>query len=128
MSNVEGLAQLNALLDRAGKQIVKDVKATVKKTGVEVKKDAIKRVRSGLTGAGRGSYLPHYPKAIGFDILDGGLAVEIGPDGSATQGGMGRAVEFGSSRTGPIAHMLPAADAQEPKFQSFLEKAMGAVL
>lgn len=127
MSAVEGLAQLNALLDKAGKQLVRDVKKTVKKTAVEVKKDATSRVRAGLSG-GSASRLPHYSRTIGFDILDDGYTAEIGPDGSALQGSFGRGIEFGSANHGPIPHMLPAADAQEPKFHSYLEQALGAVL
>lgn len=130
MTQVEGLAQLNALLDRASSQLVRDVKSVVKKTAVEVKKDATKRLRAGLTAGGsKGkSRLSPYARSITFDILDAGLSAEIGPDQSMNQGTAGRGVEFGSANHGPIPHMLPAADAQEPKFQSFLEKAMGAVL
>jgi len=59
-----------------------------------------------------GNHLPHYPKAITYD-MHGPLAAEIGPDSSKPQGGMGRGIEFGSSNTGPIPHMLPAADDEE---------------
>jgi hypothetical protein len=62
-----------------------------------------------------GPFLPHYPKAITFDML-GRFAAEVGPDASKPQGGMGRGIEFGSSNTGPIPHMLPAADDEEGRF------------
>lgn len=62
-----------------------------------------------------GPFLPHYPKAITFE-MHGRLAAEVGPDSSKPQGGMGRGIEFGSARTGPTPHMLPAADDEEPRF------------
>lgn len=88
-----------------------DLSKVVERGALNVKRGAQERVRAGS----RGRYLPHYPKAIGYDML-GKLEAEVGPDASKLQGGMGRGVEFGSVHTGPLAHMLPAADEEEPRF------------
>jgi hypothetical protein len=71
--------------------------------------------RSLIGALTEGTFLPHYPKSIGFDMV-GRLAAEFGPDSSKPQGGMGRGIEFGSATTGPKPHMLPAADIVEQGF------------
>lgn len=69
------------------------------------------RAREIFRGQVRELYLPHYANAITAEAS--ALVGEFGPDPGMPQGGMGPGVEFGSSNTGPIAHMGPAADELE---------------
>jgi hypothetical protein len=90
----------------------RDLSRVVERGANNVKRTAIANVRSWSTG----TYLKHYPKSIGYDML-GPLEAEVGPDSSKPQGGMGRGVEFGSVHTPPKPHMFPAADVEEPLFE-----------
>ena len=103
----------------------------VKKTALEIKRDAKALVRGQLASRGYrggGSYLPHYALSIDFELKDSGMAAEIGPDPGVIQGRFGRGVEFGSSHTAPMPHMLPAADKQFPLFERFLKDAVTEAL
>ena len=91
---------------------VKDLSKVVERGAFNIKTGAIRNVRASSTG----TYLPHYPKSISYDMLDP-LEAEIGPDSSKLQGGMGRGVEFGSSDTPPIPHMFPALEQEQPRFE-----------
>lgn len=125
-ANIIGLDELLREFRDAPRALQRETKAVIKRTAVEIKRDAIQRVRAG-TSAGR-SYLPHYPKSITFDLEDSGMTAIIGPDSSMLQGGMGRGVEFGSARTAPIPHMLPAADKQDEPMRRYLLAALRKAL
>lgn len=90
----------------------KDLSKVVERGAFNIKRSAIQTVRAFSTG----TYLPHYPKAISYDMLNP-LEAEIGPDASKPQGGMGRGVEFGSSDTPPIPHLFPALEQEQPRFE-----------
>ena len=90
----------------------------VRKGAMNIRDDARKRVREAI----RPKFLPKYAPQITSEVLGGGLSAEVGPLDEG-QGQLGRGVEFGSRHAGPIPHMLPAADAEEPLFQG----AMGAL-
>jgi hypothetical protein len=70
--------------------------------------------RQAVRGSARELYLKHYGRSISYD-MDGPLAAEIGPDSSKPQGGMGRGVEFGSSDTPPIPHLLRSGEDEESR-------------
>lgn len=66
---------------------------------------------------------PRLSRAVTFDVVDGGLGAEIGPDQSIS--GLGLGFEFGSSHTPPHPFMMAAGDLEEPKFADAVEKAVG---
>lgn len=78
--------------------------------------------RQAIRGSARELYLKHYARAIGYD-MDGPLAAEIGPDKSMPQGGMGRGVEFGSSDTPPIPHLLRTGEDEGIALEKYLADA-----
>lgn len=113
VSEVEDLARDLAVAARAPDA---DVKAAVKRGAVNVKKDA----RALASGIG---HAPAYPYSIGFDLEDNGFAARIGPDKDRRQGALGNILEFGTSKNGPIPHLNPAMDAEEPRFVRALQAA-----
>lgn len=113
---VDGLTELQAVFREAPQKLQTAARRNVSKTALEVKKGAQTRVQAGLSATK--SHLPHYARSIDYDLTAGGLSADVGPNPSKIQGAFGRGVEFGSSRAGPIPHMLPAADDQWPLFQA----------
>lgn len=88
----------------------------VAKGALNIKRDAQRRT-SGLAHA------PAYPRSITYDSHEtptGGWA-EIGPDKTRRQGALGNILEFGTVKNAPIPHMLPAAEAERPKFEKAME-------
>lgn len=77
------------------------------------------RARDLVSAAITGTYLPHYPRAIDYEVDSGGgwMEAEIGPNPDMPQGGMGRGVEYGSSHTGPTPHLDPAYEEEVPRFE-----------
>lgn len=98
---------LETAIDRAEPQLSK----VVERGALNVKRGA----QSRLSGISRRHYLKHYYRSLGYDMLNP-LEAEVGPDPGHLQGKMGRGVEFGSAHTPPFAHLLPAADEEEPRF------------
>ena len=56
------------------------------------------------------------------------VEAEVGPEVDKLQGGMGRGVEFGSAKTAPIAHLFPALDAEIPRYEQQLARAIDRAL
>ena len=97
-----------------------------KRGALNIKNGARARFRSQV----RELYLPHYARAIDYDVWESGLEVtaEIGPDSSKPQGGMGPGVELGSVNTAPRPHLFPAFEEEEPRWREHLARAVGDVL
>lgn len=112
------LVRLVQDLVNAPARIVPAVKSVVTKGALEVKRDAAKR----FTDQRVGGYLPHYARAISYDVTPTsvGAEAEVGPDASKLQGGMGAAIEYGSARHAPLPHLNPALDAEVPKMADAL--------
>jgi hypothetical protein len=110
------LRTLVADLDRAASRSVTEVAAVVSKGALNIKKDAARRV-SGLAHA------PAYPASIGYDLyrLPGSVNAKVGPDKGRRQGALGNILEFGSVNNGPIPHLSPALDAEEPRYARAME-------
>src|SRR5690554_2368114 len=83
--------ELTAAPDRLSSQ----VEQIVNRGALNVRRDAQRLIRGQITG----TYLPHYPRSITYDVERAGDTVEaeIGPETARLQGGMGPGVEFGSS-------------------------------
>ena len=65
------------------------------------------------------AHLRHLPNAVTYDVggTGGTYTAEIGPDKSRRQGPLGNIIEFGSVNNAPIRGGLPAALAEEPRFE-----------
>lgn len=102
-------------LVNAEAKVVPAARAVVVKGALNVKVDA----RSRFNAARVGNYLPHYARAISYEVTEypAGSVAEIGPESDMPQGGMGKGVELGSVRHPPIPHLNPALDAEAPKFE-----------
>jgi HK97 gp10 family phage protein len=69
-----------------------------------------------------------YRASITYDITDGGSAAEIGPDKDRPQGALGNLFEFGSARGAAQPHLMPAFEAEEPRFIGAIEDAAEGAL
>lgn len=94
----------------------RESRQVVQKAAQQIKADAQRRV-SGLRHA------PSYPAAISYETREtpAGPEAEIGPDKNRRQGALGNLLEFGSVKNPPRPHMLPAADAELPRFERAME-------
>lgn len=103
-------------LDEAVSQAPEEATKVVAKGAMNVKRDG--RQRAG----GIGQHVRAYPSSIGYDLYQGlrGPTAEIGPEVGRGQGSLGDILESGSPTSAPHPHMLPAGEAEAPRF----EKAM----
>jgi hypothetical protein len=126
-TGTEQLDELAASLKKAIEVAPAATRLVVQKGALNIKTDARRRV-SGH------KHLPAYPNSITYDTTEAlfGASAEIGPDKSRPQGPLGNIIEFGGTRQAPIPHMLPAAEAEEPKFVAAMEalaiKSLGPAL
>lgn len=125
MRIVVDTSDLTALAAEYGstpERVFGDLEPVVAKGALNIKTDARERVSASITG----TYLPHYPRSIDYDIDSGSswVEAEIGPNPDMPQGGMGRGVEYGSAHTGPTPHLDLAYEDEQPRF----EKAAGDAL
>lgn len=77
-----------------------------------------------------GKHGRRYPASIGAEtrIAFAGATVDVGPDSSKPQGGMGPGFEYGSVNSPPHLDGKRAADVVEPAFIAELEAFMGGLL
>lgn len=91
--------------------------AVLKKGALNIKKDAKKR-------ASGHRHAPAYPSSIVFEgptvLLGGAVEAEIGPDTDRPQWGLGDILEFGTPRTAPHPHLMPALQAELPNVERYL--------
>jgi hypothetical protein len=114
-----GLTELQADLRKAAKEAVPAAKKIVGKGSLSIKQTAKRIIRE----ASHHGYLPHYPRAISYDVKASGTVVssEIGPKTEKLQGGLGRILEEGTVNNAPIPHLAPALDAEEHVFYGYME-------
>ncbi len=117
------LSRLAADLDAAPEKLRPVLRGILSKGALNVKRDMISRFEGQRTGG----YLPHFSRSISYDFT-GPLEVEIGPESGKPQGGMGAAIEYGSSQHAPMPFANPALDAEEPKFVEQVGLAASRVL
>lgn len=115
-----GFDGLSEDLRKAVENAIPDAKKIAGKGALKVKKEAQRIIRE----RSRRGYLPHYPRAISYDVDAHGAIVtaEIGPKSEKLQGGLGRLIEEGSVNNAPIPHLSPALDAEENTFYSYMEE------
>src|SRR5690606_40015477 len=92
------VAAFAARLRGAPDRLAAEAKRVTSRGALNVKTEAQRRVRDATSGPGR-THLPHYPRAITYDVRTGRdwVRADIGPETARLQGGMGRGVEFGKS-------------------------------
>lgn len=97
--------------EAASDEVLDEAEKVVSKGSLNIKRAARARVEGF-------AHLPHYPRAIGYDIFRGGSKVssEVGPDKNLRQGPLGTIIENGSVNNAPIPHLSPALDVEEPRF------------
>lgn len=102
----------------ASERVIEDGKKIVGKGCMNIKKQSQRTIRE---HSPRG-YLPHYPRAIGYDVVARAADItgEVGPDAAKLQGGLARLLEFGSIHNVPIPHLIPALDAEVPAFTRYV--------
>ncbi len=91
--------------DLADVGVAREVRQVMSKAGVEMKKRARAEAPTG--------HLPGYARTINYEVLDGGMAVELRPDESG-QGLLSAVAEFGQGANAARPHILPQADREAP--------------
>lgn len=118
-------------LATAADAILEPLRAVVHRGANNVKRDA-RAAASGIRHA------PTYPYTIGYDYEESAdeLQATIGPDvdlvvgggPKQTPGNLGVILEFGTATSGPIPHILPAGEREEPRFERAARQAVDRVL
>lgn len=122
--------QLAASFAAAVEEMRPELERVTERGAYNIRRDARRSVRERSTG----TYLPHYPRSITYEMVADSDAVEaeIGPEVDKPQGGMGPGVEFGSATrtrvTPPIPHLFPALEAEEPRYARQLVRLLEGVL
>ena len=105
-------------LGRVAGRVVPEAQKVVKKAVQNVKDDARSRV------SGHPSW-KRLASTINYDMF--GLEAEVGYDDRG-QGELAGIYEFGSARRGPHPTLIPAAQAEAPRFVEALDKAIRGLL
>jgi hypothetical protein len=113
-----GFDELAADLERAGKDITKDVAKVTGKACNNIKKDVRKR----WTGL---AHLPHLPRSVNYDVRTKGSLVtgEVGADHALLQGKLAWTQEYGTPTSSPHPAFRPAADKEVPVWLDYLDQA-----
>jgi hypothetical protein len=113
-----GFAELADDLEKAGRDITKDVAKITGKACHQMKLDAQRRVRGY-------SHLPHLARSFTYDVTTKGSLVtgEVGAEHERLQGKLDVWIENGSINSAPIPHWRPAADKEVPVWIDYLEQA-----
>lgn len=124
-AKITGARELSADLQKAVDTCVGQAKRVVGQGCGNIKRDAQRIIR----GASHYGYLPHYPRAISYDVSVRGTVVsgDVGPKTERLQGGLGGLLEYGSVNNAPIPHLDPALSLEEPRFAPYAE-ALGVAL
>lgn len=119
-ASISGAKELAGDLQYAHDEAVSEAKKVVGKGSGNVKRGAQRIIRA---ESSRG-YLPHYPRAITYDVTASGTLVtgEIGPRKDREQGGLGAYIEEGTVNNAPFPHLAPALELEEPEFATFVEE------
>ena len=99
------------------------------RTGMKAGGDVFAKAWQANAAATSGVHGKHYPKSISaelaFDL--GGVSVDVGPDSSIPQGGMGKGFEFGSQNQPPHLDGVKAMDAVAPEVEQIIGEAVEGV-
>lgn len=94
----------------------------MERAAYNVRRDARALIRGQITG----TYLPHYPRSITYEVeaVRAWIEAEIGPEIGRPQGGMGRGVEYGSVNTRPLPHLIPALEQEIPRMERHMDRVL----
>ncbi|WBB73236.1 hypothetical protein O7602_26710 [Micromonospora sp. WMMD1128] len=104
-------------LDQAVMDAPDEVAKVVGKGALNIKKDAQARAKQ------IGQHVHRYPYMITYETRRhvNNITAEIGPEVGKGQGSLGDILENGSPTSAPHPHMLPAGQAEAPRFERALE-------
>lgn len=110
---MRGLNEFAADLTVATEEIGPALEKVVGKGCNNMKRDAQNIIRA----ASHKGYLPHYPRALTYDVTRQGLSVTgvFGPDAALMQGVLARVLEYGTVNSAPIPHVGPAFESEMPR-------------
>jgi hypothetical protein len=113
-----GFDELANDLERAGKDITREVAKVTGKACHQMKLDGQRRVRGY-------PHLPHLARSFTYDVTTRGSLVvgEVGAEHERLQGKLDVYIEFGTPTSAPIPHWRPAADKEVPVWIDYLEQA-----
>jgi hypothetical protein len=76
-----------------------------------------------------GEHGKHYPDSItsGFAFDAGGISVDVGPETTKRQGGMGKGFEFGSQNQPPHLDGLRALDGIQDRVEKIIDASVGVL-
>ncbi len=118
MSEVRALA---VDMRQAVRKVTGETKRIVAKGAVEIKKD----LRAKMAGS---KHFKGFTPAITYDVLDGGLSAEIGPE-RGKPGSGGNLAYFGSSRGGgTVEDPIEALLREAPEVERRLSDLLGGLL
>lgn len=122
---ITGALELAADMGRAAVGAIEAVTQITEATGVELRETWKDNARQTAGKHGR-----RYPASITSERIPafGAAVVEIGPDSSKPQGGMGPGFEYGSVNQPPHLDGTKAVEEIEPKYASEIELAIGGLL
>lgn len=120
------LAQLERDLETSVERLKPEVDRVTERGALNIRRDARRMIRDQISG----TYLPHYPRSITYDMVESAdyAEAEVGPESAKPQGGMGPGVEYGSVHTDPLPHMQPAYVKELPRYLRHLRRIVGEVL
>lgn len=101
--------------------IKKDVQQVIKKGAHNIKRDA-----TAFANFNNPVHAPGYPRSIGYEVKDGGMAAEIEPQSG--MGVMGAILELGGVRNAPQNNLGQALEKEEPNVQKYLEQVVTRAL
>ncbi|MBQ1064476.1 hypothetical protein [Micromonospora sp. C41] len=104
-------------IDQAVMDCPDEVAKVVGRGAYNVKKDAQTRAKR------IGRHVRRYPYAITYETRRrmADISADIGPEVGKGQGSLGSILENGSPTSPPHPHMLPAGQAEAPRFERALE-------
>lgn len=103
------LDKLVADLGEIPEEKLPQVKKVVSRGALNVKTDL-------RAGAANGGSYKHFARSIDYDIVDGGLGAEIGPNKDQIQGALGNLLYFGTSKSGGVLDINGPLTKEEPRF------------
>lgn len=123
-ADISQIKAFAAELRAAGSEIASESPKVVKRGAVNVKRDAQNLARGQV-----GAHLAGYPRTITFDVdTEAGVAeADIGPV-PGRQGSFAGIIEFGSVNSGPKPHLIPAFEAESPRFDAAIDDMVAKVL
>lgn len=115
-----GLSELSDDLRKAVENVIPDAKKVTGKGSLNIKRTAQRIIKA----ASHRGYLPHYPRAITYEVKSSGTVVssEIGPESEKLQGGLGPLLENGSQNNDAIPHLGPGLDLEENTYYGYMEE------